>query len=332
MSLDSNTSSAPASSDSSSSSDSFENDSFDNTPEQPDDDRFEDAPAEPKEPKAKPKQEAKSDPKKEEEKPQKRFIQTKINGKDVSVGEDELIRHYQKERAAEERFQKASQIEKNAQALIEAIRQDPAKVLKDPRLGVDMRAFAMKVLSEQVEEEILDPKDREARDLKARLADYEEREARDRQSREEKEHAERHERVVNERKVHFQQTFEKAMELSPLTRDPETAAAAVREMALHYRLAKSNGYEPTPEELAESVNGKSMKGYHSVASQLSGDELLSFLGDSIIKKIRQADLARLRGRADKPTTKQVDSWDNEPSKQGESKFIDPNELRQKFRS
>lgn len=296
-----------------------------------DDDLFDDVKdARKDEPKAKPKVEAKD---KEVPKPAKRFVKANVNGREETVDEETLIRHYQKERAAEERFEKANRIEKQTQSFIEALKADPAKVLTDPRLGVNMREVAMKILSQQVEEELIDPKEKETNDLRTRLKDYEDREANDRQTREEAEHTERHQRAVNERKSHFKQTFEKAMELSPLARDPDTAAETVAAMAREYRLAKAQGYEATPEELAQAVESRHMKSMQTVAHQLSGEELLSFFGPKILKKIRDADIAQMEGRVNsfKPTKSESPSWTNDKPAPTSNKTIDPTEWRLKSR-
>lgn len=322
---------SPSAAPSSSESDSFDSsDSFDNSPDVVDEDDLFDEVKE-----AKPKQESKPKPKepKEEPKPAKRFVKANVNGREESVDEETLIRHYQKERAAEERFQRASQIEKQTANFIEALKADPAKVLSDKRLGVNMREVAMKILSEQVEEEIQDPMERKFKSQEQKLKEYEDRETKQREEVIQREHQERHQRAVNERKQHFGQIFEKAMELSPLAKSPETAATALKDMALYYRLAKSQGYEATPDELAAHVQQKQMSSMYSAANTLSGDELISFLGPDVLKKIRQADLARIQGKlaGGRNQVDPNDSWET-PNKSKEPQYINPSDMRFKLRN
>ena len=70
-----------------------------------------------------------------------------------------------------------------------------------------------------------------------------------------------------------------------------------------------------------------LTGYHTLANSLEGEELIDFLGKDVIKKIRRADLKRLKGTAssDKPTTKAPAK-----SRQKKGKAVDPYEALRKL--
>ena len=121
------------------------------------------------------------------------------------------------------------------------------------------------------------------------------------------------------------------MEQSVLSKSPATAAATLRDMALYYRMAKQQGHEVTPEELSSHVEQKQLSTLHAAANSLSGEELISFLGEAVIKKMRAADLARLEQRSGKPSTQANESWAPRNEKPKEQKFIDPRDLRDEIR-
>lgn len=278
--------------------------------------------------KEKPKAEAKDVP----PKPAKRFIKTNVNGREESIDEETLIREYQKAKAGDERLAKASALEKQMQHFVTQLRENPAAILSDPRLGVDRQALAEAILREQIEAELEDPKDREAKTLKERLKAYEDKEAQAKQAQKNQaEQAERQEAVAKAQ-ARLQDTFAKAMEHSVLSKDPETAAATLRDMALYFRMARQQGHDVSPEELAAHVEQKHLKSMHSAANTLTGEELVSFLGEAVVKKIRQADLARLETKAAKPITQTDSTWIARNEKPKEAQFIDPRDLRDQIRS
>ena len=115
------------------------------------------------------------------------------------------------------------------------------------------------------------------------------------------------------------------MESTVLAKHPETQAALLREMALYMRTAKEQGEDVDASELAQFIETNRFKQYHSLANQFDGDQLIEFLGKDVLKKIRKADLERLRGKRSTPTQ----SWKTEMP-QGDakkSKFVNPNDVR-----
>ena len=93
------------------------------------------------------------------------------------------------------------------------------------------------------------------------------------------------------------------------------------------RSAKQQGIDLTPDQLVQHVESSRYTGYHTLANSLEGEELIDFLGKDVIKKIRSADLKRLKGKGSpKPT-----SSSSTPSKKREksSKPMDPYEAMRK---
>lgn len=239
---------------------------------------------------------------------QKRFLEAKVNGKTEKVSEEQLLRDYQKFRAGEERLAAATAKEREIQAFYEALEHDPETALARSKLPAEKkRQLAEKWLTEQLEEQLRDPREREMMELRAQLEEFQSKEEKVKQTEAEKQRVE----TIQKRQAHFQELFGKAMEQSPLAKNPETAAEALRAMALHYRMAKQQGYEPEPQELAQAVEERYLKGLHAAASSLDGESLVNFLGADVVKKIRQYDLGRLQVQKAPPQVQQ--DW--QPSKQ-----------------
>jgi hypothetical protein len=240
-----------------------------------------------------------------------RMLKAKVNGREELVSEEALLRNYQKLQSAEQKMAEATKKQKEIDAFYEALEHDPETALARSKLPAEKkRQLAEKWLTEQLEESLRDPREREMMELQAQLEEYRSKEEKVKQSEAEKQKVE----TIQKRQAHFQDLFGKAMEQSPLAKNPETAAEALRAMALHYRMAKQQGYEPDPQELAQAVEERYLKGLHAAASSLDGESLVNFLGSDVVKKIRQYDLGRLQVQKAPPQVQQ--DW--QPNKQSAS--------------
>lgn len=253
----------------------------------------------------------------------------------VRVGEDlipetQLARQYQKWKGADKKFREAAEARKATQAFFEALQKDPVKVLSDPRLPIDRRKLAETWLGEVIEQEnsgeYIDPQSpmgKKLAKLEEQLAEYKQRDI----ETEESKHKEEFSREVEKRKQEISETLSKAMESTDLSKHPETAAATLREMALYMRSAKDNGLDITPEELVQHVENKRYKEYHTLVNSFDGDQLVSFLGEDLVNKIRKYDLARLveKKRAERGEIQPKE--ENDMPARKERQFISPTDAR-----
>lgn len=119
-------------------------------------------------------QKAAVEQKKEEIKAAKRQIQAKVNGKMKSVEIDpnddkELTKYIEKALAADEKFSEASNMRKQVEGFIDALRKNPLEILRNKDLGLDLRALAEKVLMEDLEEQQKTPEQKEQEKLNKEL-------------------------------------------------------------------------------------------------------------------------------------------------------------------
>jgi len=254
---------------------------------------------------------------------ERRKLKAKVNGKEREVYEDDVLRDYQKYESADEKLREAAQKKKEIDAFYEALENDPESVLNDKRLPINKRELAMKWLTEQIEEELTpqDPREAEYREMQKKLSEYQTKEQKEAETKAEQEKRQ----LVDQRREIIANTLSKAMELSPLSKDPEVAAATLRDMAMHMRVCKEAGYDVSPEELAAHVEKKNLKSYHGLANRLEGDELISFLGEEIVQKIRRADLSRIKKAREIPPPETTERW--EPRREQTRQLFDPSELR-----
>jgi hypothetical protein len=248
-----------------------------------------------------------------------------VDGEKLTLAEIKQLR--EKAKGADQKFREAAEAKKQVEAFMERFQQDPLAVLKDKRLPINQRELAEKMLLASLEEEMLSPAEREARDLKAKLQEYETKEQAAAREREERETEQRREIKRQE----ISQMFAKAMESTPLSKDPETAAMAMRDMAMMLRAAKERGIEVSAEELALHAQNKYQKAMYSLANQLEGEDLIGFLGEDVIKKIRKADLARLKANNQQTQSHKSDDWSKQDAAPRSNKHIDPRTAREEAR-
>jgi hypothetical protein len=254
---------------------------------------------------------------------ERRKLKAKVNGKEREVYEDDVLRDYQKYASADEKLREAAQKRKDIDRFYEQLENDPESLLNDPRLPINKQELAMKWLTEQIEHEVkyADPKDRELDEIRRELEQFKNRDKEVEETKQQQEHRQ----LVEQRREAIATTLSEAMALSPLSKDPDTAAATLREMAMHMRLCKDAGYEITPQELAQHVEKKNIKTYHTLAGRLEGDDLISFLGEEIVQKIRRADLSRIKKSREVAKPEVASEWETRNSQP--RRFFDPSELR-----
>jgi hypothetical protein len=189
---------------------------------------------------------------------------------------------------------------------MQRLQEDPEAVLSDKRLPIDKQKLAVKWLEEQIRTELnpQDPRDAKLSEAERRLKEYEDR---DRQAAEAKE-KQAYEAAKEQRKTAIAQTLRQAMEATQLSAHPESAAATLREMAMYMRAAKERGEDVTPEELVEHVHNSRFHQLYTLAHQFEGDQLIDFLGEEIVNRIRKADLARLKAKREPQATYKSEAW------------------------
>ena len=248
----------------------------------------------------------------------------------VKVGDDyipesELAVALSKWKGANRKFKEAAEMRKSTQAFMEQLKADPEKLLSDPRLPIDRAKLAEKWLKELIERESSGeylppdtPAGKRLSELEKQIAEYKQKELEQHRSKEDQEFNQQ----VEKRRAELSETLSKAMEATVLSKNPETAAATLREMALYMRSAKENGIDVTPEELAAHVENKRYKEYHSLVNGFDGEELVAFLGKDIVNKIRKYDLSKLMEKR-KPQENFTRSETSSREQKKERTFISP---------
>lgn len=220
---------------------------------------------------------------------QKKKLMLKVDGEEFEEeidfnDEDGLRKKLQLARAAEKRMNEAKSAKAKAFEIIKAFEEDPKNIFK--RLGPKGREAAEAFLLEQIQEEMLDPKDKELRDLKKYKEEMEAEREKTKAEKEKAALAEQEARYAQE----FQSTIIGALEKSGLPKSPDLVKRMASVMAKNLDL----GIELTAEELASEVRSEIQGLLKSIVKDADGDHLLGLFGEDIATKIRKSDLRKLQ--------------------------------------
>lgn len=209
---------------------------------------------------------------------------------DEEVDEDEVIKTYRErkghQQAANKTLQEGKLARKQAEEFITMMK-DPERFFDvAKKLGHDPRTLAEKRLAADLEEEMLDPREREVKKLTAKVTEYEKRENEIKQRAEEAEHQALTERYRKD----YNDQFVKALTESSLPQTRETVAA----MASHIARAARLKVEITAQEAAMLVEDDLKTQHSSIYRNADAASLVKLLGEENMKKIRKYDTDSIR--------------------------------------
>lgn len=118
---------------------------------------------------------------KEEAKSNKKKYQLKVNNKmkDIEIdwsNDDDVKKYLQKAEASDEKFQEAASLRKQVEQLVSELKKNPLAILRHPELGIDVKALAHQVMSEEIEDMKLSPQEKRIKELEDALKGKEDRE------------------------------------------------------------------------------------------------------------------------------------------------------------
>lgn len=241
---------------------------------------------------------------------EKKLWKLKHNGKEVDFDasdEAKVKQMLEKALGAEDTFRTAAQQRQQAERFFEMLK-SPAglkKLLTDPRIGVDVKAFAEEVVWEQIqaqkrEEEFKkDPSKKKAwedeQELK-RLRD-------DKAQADSKADADKKAEAARQFEGAYEQKILTALQGGRIPNEPQT----VDRMIYYMNAAIENHIDLEPADLVEQIEKDLQGDLGVIIKALSGDQLLQWLGEAGAKKLREADMGRLRTTTDRPFGKKSDA-------------------------
>lgn len=229
----------------------------------------------------------------------KRKYKYKVDGQDIEEevdldNEQEMTRRFSLSKAAYKRMESAAKTQKQSEAFIKMLQDDPLKILTHPQFGgqAKFKKLAEQYLIQELEQEMLTPEELHRKTQEERLRHYEDQEKKTKQEAEEAQMVKLQE--------HYQQDYEQKIIKGLSSQGLPKTAKTVRRMAELMAKSAEHGIDLQPEQLAELVRTDYINEMREMFGSTEGDVLLQLLGDDVGNKIRKADLAKLRGPRPSP--------------------------------
>lgn len=209
-----------------------------------------------------------------------------IDGKEEEIDEIELKRGYGHQKAANKILQEGVAARKQAEEFI-AMMKDP-KTFFDvaSKLGHDARKLSEEFLASKLEEELMDPRDRELKATKAKLKELEDMDKKQKEAVE----AQRHETLKKKFALDYSNQFIEALKETQIPSSKEM----VQEMAKYVHRAAKLGFKMTAKEAASLVKEDLETKIQKVVRESDIETLLRIIGDQTMNKLREHDVSKLK--------------------------------------
>lgn len=222
-----------------------------------------------------------------------RKFKVKVDDKELEVDEAELLKGYTHGKAAAKRFQEGSRAKAQAEQFINLMKEgqkDPAK-LQDVlyKMGYtrqQIREISEKFLAAEIEEDLMDPKDKELKTYKQKLAAYEA--EKNKQSEDAKQQEQ--DRLKAKYAKEYSEAFVEALKKSGLPQTKPMVAA----MAGYIKRAAEIGYKINAEEAAKLVREDEVNRLRAITGGSEAEVLANLLGEDTLQKIRAYDTQRVK--------------------------------------
>ncbi len=246
----------------------------------------------------------------------------KLKIDDAEIDEEEVIKVYRErkghQKAANKELQEGKSLRQQAENFI--------KMLKDPKhfkevaskLGHNPRELAEKLIAEELEMELMDPRDAELKKAKLKLQEFEDIDKRNKAAIEERHHNEMKEKYAKD----YNEQFVAALEEAKL---PPTKPM-VAEMAKYIARSAKIGFKMTASEAAQLVREDILLAHQRLIGDADGETLIKLVGEQTANKIRKWDTSRIKNPEAQLKTP-AEQADERTVRRSPSKRMTPREWR-----
>ena len=225
-----------------------------------------------------------------------------------------MVSSYKAQKTSDIATRNARQQEKLVKEIAEMIQTNPFELLK--RAGYDPRQLAEEYLTQAIEEDMLPENEKELRRVR------QEKEELERQYREEltRREQEQMDVAIQQAQQEISNNIIDALESSSLPKSPEV----VKRIANYMLIAEQKGINVNPKQVIPLVEEDFRNLNSQILRSLDPTKRISYIGEDLLKQIRQDDLARLK-------TSQSQSSQSVPKpRQPDNKKITKEEFRRQL--
>jgi hypothetical protein len=247
----------------------------------------------------------------------------KVDGKVLTLNKEEMIKYAQLGKAGQKRMQEYAEYQKQVQQNWEQLRQmlkdDPESILSDPEIGHDPVELAKKILAKKAEQESKSPQELELEKYKSEL----EKIRKEREEEMTRREREEYERTLNQNIAQLETEIMTAIEKHNIPKDQPEIMDRIFNIL---ETAEKNNLKVSMDAVVQVAKQESKEKLQKLTAQLSPEDLEEFLGETVLKRIKDSTLKKAKSAPKVetvPVSKESDSKPQERKKVDIKEWLKP---------
>jgi len=220
------------------------------------------------------------------------MYKVKIDGRELDIPDEELVRGYQLRQVSQRRMEEAASSRKQVAALLNNLKTNRgaaiAELLNHPEVGLNFEEIATEHLAQKFQRQAMDPRERELLEAREQLAAYKQQE----ESRAQAEQKAQNDRFVAEYRKEIQADIDKHVKSAGLPETPRIKNQVVS----YLRKAVEAGYtDLTAKDVMPLVKRDFEADVRALVSGRDGPSIAALLGDEVVGTLRQHSVQTFKG-------------------------------------
>lgn len=225
-------------------------------------------------------------------------LKLKVDGKEYDEDFDlddieGLTKQMQLAKVSSKRMQEYSQLEREVRTFVDELRKNPAKILSDPSIGIDVKQLAAQIIEAEIENSKKSPEQLEREKLQAELEQMKGDREREKKSAQQREF----EILQRQEFENYDNKMTKALENHP---DLPKSPYVVKKMADYLLMGLQKGMNLQPEDVVDLVRQEIKEDLKQMFAVLPEDVVEQIVGKDKINGIRKKKLANAKQAAQAP--------------------------------
>lgn len=251
----------------------------------------------------------------------------KYNGKTEEVSfdpnDDEyLTRQFQLAKLGQTKSQEYAQLQKEVKTFVEELRKNPAKILANPNIGVDVKKLAAEIVQQEIANSQKTPEQLEKEKLETELKELKEAREQEKQEFQQKEF----QRLTDQAIQTYDQQISEVIESSDLPKSPYV----IKKMADYLMLGLQEGMDISAQDIYPLVREEIVDDIKQMFQVMPEDVIEKIIGKDVFKKLRNKKVQQVKAAQGTPTSTNPLSQVKDTGKTG--KEVKKDVKKQNFKS
>jgi hypothetical protein len=199
---------------------------------------------------------------------------------------DDILKFAQMGESANKKFEEAANLRKESETLVQMLKDDPAAVLSNPNIGVDLKKFAQDILNQEIENMKKTPEQKEKETLQQQLEDA----RKALKDAEEQKQSNELKQMEDEAARDLENNMLSAIEAGGLPKNPYV----VRRMADYMLLAMKQGVDLSPDDVFPLVKSELQKDLKDLIGASPDDVFEDLVGKDRISNYRKKSIKKMK--------------------------------------